>query len=66
MVERERSFSLGDDVILKIQLLSTLLSGENGGEERSSSIGDDVIRKIHFSPSRLLVEKRGAPACQFW
>jgi hypothetical protein len=55
--------SFGDDVILKIQLLSTLLPGENGGEEKSSSIDDDVILNGNFSPFHVLVEKKGALAC---
>jgi hypothetical protein len=63
MVEKREAPAICDDVILKIQLLSTLLSGGNGGEERSSSIGDDVILKGNFSPSCFLVEKRGALAC---
>jgi hypothetical protein len=63
MVEKREAPAICDDVIRKFQLLSTLLSGENGGEERSFSIGDDVILKGNFSPSHVLVEKRGALAC---
>jgi hypothetical protein len=53
----------GNYVILRVQFLFTQVLARMVEKREAPAKCDDVILKIRFSPSRVLVEKRGASAC---